>query len=79
MAWSRTARKGAWFTALGTIIVTAFSVAYLWFSTYGWDGVTTFEFIKIAVVTSLVWFAIGTTMAIFIVMVLEKNEKFKDS
>lgn len=78
MAWSHTARKGAWLTALGTIVVTAFSIAYLWFATYGWDGVTTAAFVKVAAVTTLVWFAIGTTMAIFIVMVLEKNEKFKD-
>lgn len=77
MAWSNSAKKGAFLTAAGTLIVTVLSILYLWFTTYGWDGVTTADFIKVAIVTTVVWFAIGVTMAIFIVMVLRKNEQFK--
>jgi|GEM_PF-5021231 len=74
MAWSRRARMGAISTLLGTIILTALSLIWLWATSYGDPGVTPISFLKIGVVIAIVWAAIGATMAFFIVMVLRKNE-----
>ncbi len=74
MAWSKRARKGAFGTAIATIILTALSLLWLWVTSYGEPGVTPLSFLKIGVVIAIVWAAIGATMAFFIVMVLRKNE-----
>ena len=74
MAWTKRARKGAWGTLVGTILLTALSLIWLYFETYGQEGVTPMSFLKIGIVIAIVWAAIGATMAFFIVMVLRKNE-----
>jgi len=74
MVWSKRAQMGVICTCLGTIVLTALSLLWLWNSTYGDPGVTPISFLKIGVVIAIVWAAIGATMAFFIVMVLRKNE-----
>lgn len=74
MAWSKRARTGALSTFIGTIVLTALSLLWLWSTTYGQPGVTPMSFLKIGVVISIVWGGIGATMAFFIVMVLRKND-----
>jgi len=76
MAWSNRARKGAIGTAIGTLLMTALSLLWLWKTSYGAPGVTPLSFLKLGIVIAIVWTAIGTTMAIFVVMVLRKNEAF---
>ena len=78
MAWSKRAKKGAWGTVAGTILLTALSLIWLYLNTYGQDGVTPMSFLKIGIVIAIVWAAIGATMAFFIVMVLRKNEALDD-
>ncbi len=75
MAWSKRARHGAMATLVATVVLTALSLLWLWLTSYGEAGVTPMSFLKIGVVIAIVWASIGATMAFFIVMVLNKNER----
>lgn len=77
MVWSKREKSGAVWTALATIAVIVASIAYLWLKTRGWEGVTNWAFLKIAVVITLVFASIGGVMAFFIVMVIRKNDGFE--
>ena len=72
MTWTRGMKFGAAGTAAATLVFIALSLGYLWIN-HG-SGVTGWQFTRIALVIAGVWAAIGTTMGIFIVMIIRKNE-----
>lgn len=73
MTWTRSMRRGANITAIGTIVMIALSLAYLWFRPEA-EVVSLWDFAKLSTVVAIVWVVIGITMGIFIVMILKKNE-----
>ena len=75
MSWSSAERKGAIWIALGTVAMIVLSISYLWYRAGSSPEIDPWDFLKISIVVSLVWAAIGVTMGIFVVMVLRKNTK----
>jgi len=72
MTWTRNMRRGASAVVIGTLVMIAFTLLFLWKTSA--DGVTLWDFLKVSFVIFAVWSAIGGTMGIFIVMILRKNE-----
>ena len=75
MPWSRNQRRGLILTCIGTAIVTALTLFYLW--AVHTEGVATLSFLGMTVVIIAVWGLIGATMAFFIVMIIRKNERIR--
>ena len=66
-------RRGALVMVLATVAFTAVSLLFLW-SRAGAIGVSGWDFLIMAVIVTLVWFAIGAVMTFYIVMIIKKNE-----
>ena len=66
-------RRGAWAMVAATLVFTALSLAFLWVRA-GAIGVAGWDFLIMAVIVTLVWFAIGAVMTFYIVMIIKKNE-----
>ena len=73
MPWSLHQKRGLRLTLLGTAVMTALTLLYLWM--FHAHGVALSSFLAIAAVIAVVWFAIGAVMAFFIVMIIRKNER----
>ena len=73
MTWTRSMRRGAGFTSLGTLAMIAVSIWYLSARPEAAE-ISLWDFTKMSAVVVAVWSAIGITMGIFIVMILKKNE-----
>ena len=65
-------RRGAWWVGLGTLVMILTTFGYLGAQLQNTDA-TTWTVIKLGIVIAIVWSAIGTTMGVFVVMILKKN------
>ena len=75
MTWSSRQRWGLFWTMFGTALVIAISLYWAWHVSDGWSGMQGMSFLTFSLIYSAVILAIGGVMAIFIVMIIGKNEK----
>ncbi len=73
--WTKRRCIGLGLTLGGTIAFIAAALFYAWHITDGWDGLQAMSFVTFAVIFGAVVFAVGGVMAIFIVMIIAKNEE----
>ena len=74
MRWSKRQIVGLLATLAGTFCVILTGLYFAWVVSEGWSGMQGMSFLTFAVIFGLVLFAIGGVMAIFVVMVIRKNE-----